>query len=228
MDFANLVILLSAIVLSFVLQTWILKVRISDSLSSVDETLQVNLNQGHGSKLADALSKLDQLPEGGPSKEEFNKLSESNELISRKIDSLAQKLDSEIAELRKFVELPGTADEPIMVKIDALAQKMDAELARLQENLKNAELETKLADIQSKLDKYDECAEKEEKPGYLTFTYGQFLWFLFTIVFLCAFQSNLSLADSSARDKIFGFFLFATLAAFVMLVLYYLWQLYAY
>lgn len=191
MKVSFLMVILSSIVLCFVLQTWILKIRISESLSAVEKSLQTHQDAQHS-------------PE-----EELHKVSDIIEESGKLLASSMRDLPGVLSDL-KLIHAKQTDYE---TKLEVVLLKLDKCIDKLSES----------HDMTSK--KVDELAEQLR---YVSISFGQFLWFVFGIASICLSQALFSSKTTGIQENIEVFFFLATIASAILLVLYYLWQLYVF
>ena len=173
MDTSQLIVILSAIVFCFIFQTFVLKSRMSESLTSVEETLQKTHHQ------VETLSenRLDKV--SGIIEESGKSFAETMQDVPSVISHLKQvhttqkaheeKLLHLLSKLEKYeteVDHETPINEGTFSKmIDQLAAKMDEDMKHLQESCQNI-----------------------DKAMYITVSYRQFLWFVLGISVLTAIQ----------------------------------------
>ena len=188
MKTSQLAVILSAILLSYIFQTYFLKSRLSESLTSVEETLQKTHHQ------VETLSqgRLDKV--SGIIEESGKSFAETMQDVPSVISHLkhvhtTQKAHEEklLHVLSKLEQYEAETDPKASIseatfneKIDQLAAKMDTELKHLQEGC---------------------YGDKADKPMYIIISYRQFLWFVLGILILAAIQGFFKVEnDDDVKD----------------------------
>ena len=206
METSHLIISLSAIVFCFIFQTIILKTRISESLTSVEETL---LKTNHQVEML-SQERLEKV--SGIIEQSDKTLDDVSSLISHLIEVLsAQNIHEE-----KLLNVPSKLDQSetegghrksISEAINDISKKVDQLVAKIEADAEKAH------------------GEETDNPIYITLSYMQILWFVFGILFvsvivcLLRFQKN----DKDAED--FASFVVLPAGGFaVAVVILSLWQ----
>ena len=205
MKTSQLAVILSAILLSYIFQTYFLKSRLSESLTSVEETLQKTHHQ------VETLSqgRLDKV--SGIIEESGKSFAETMQDVPSVISHLkqvhtTQKVHEEklLHVLSKLEQYEAETDPKASIseatfnkKIDQLAAKMDTELKHLQEGC---------------------YGDKTDKSMYIIISYRQFLWFVLGILILAAIQGFFKVEnDDDVKDHT-GIVAIAILAVIMVLV----------
>ena len=206
METSHLIIILSTIVFCFIFQTIILKTRISESLTSVEETLQKTHHQ------VETLSEERLEKVSGIIEQSVKTLADVSSLIShlKEVHSAQniheEKLLNVPLKLDQF-ETEGHHRKSIIEAISDISQKVDQLVAKIEADAEKAH------------------GEEIDNPIYITVSYMQTLWFVFGILFVSAIVCLLRLPKNDKDAEDFAvFFVLATGGFAVVLVILSLWH----
>ena len=206
METSHLMVILSSIVLCFIVQTFILNTRMSESLTSVEETLQKTRHQ------VESLSeeRLDKV--SGIIEKSGKSFAETMQDVPSVISHLKEVYASQNVHEEKFLQLLSKLEEqeaeddtktPISEEtfnkaMDQLATKMEAKINRLQES----------------------CGDKTDKAMYITVSFRQFFWFVLGILILMAVQGFFKVENNDDVKDYTGIIAMAILALIIIVVIF--------
>ena len=205
METSQLTVILSAILFCFIFQTFFLKSQMSESLTSVEKTLQETHHQVE-TLSGDRLDKVSGiLEESGKSFAEtkqdipslishLKQVHETQNIHEEKLLHVLSKLEQYETECDPKTSI---SEATFNNRIDQLAAKIDTELKHLKEGCHD---------------------DKADKPMYIIISYRQFLWFVLGILILITIQGFFKVEnDDDVKDHT-GIIAIATLAVIMALV----------
>ena len=199
METSHLIIILSAIVFCFIFQTIILKTLISESLTSVEETLQKTHHQ------VETLSEERLEKVSGIIEQSVKTLADVSSLISnlKEVHS-AQNIHGE-----KLLNVPSKLDQSetegdhrksISEAISDISQKVDQLVAKIEADAEKAH------------------GEDTNNPIYITVSYMQTLWFVFGILFVSAIVCLLRMQRNDKEAEEFASFVVLAAGVFAVVL----------